>query len=65
MSDFDRFLFWYFVYFVCKVTTTYRMAAGPLFVVVDEDVVPGERAHVEGVERAEEPHQGAARQGEY
>ncbi len=41
------------------------MAAGPLFVVVDEDVVPGERAHVEGVERAEEPHQGAARQGEH
>ncbi len=41
------------------------MAAGPLFVVVDEDVVPGERAHVEGVERAEQPHQGAARQGQH
>jgi hypothetical protein len=38
------------------------MAAGPLLVVVDEHVVPGERAHVEGVERAEEPHHGAAGQ---
>ena len=38
------------------------MAAGPLLVVVYEDVVPGEGAHVEGVEAAEHPHHGTARQ---
>ena len=34
------------------------MTAGPLFVVVDEDVVPGEGAHVERVQRAEHPEEG-------
>ena len=38
------------------------MTAGPLFVVVDEDVVPGEGAHVEGVQRAKDPHERGAKQ---
>ena len=33
------------------------MAAGPLLVVVDEDVVPGDGAHVEGVQRTEHPQE--------
>ena len=37
---------------------SYRVTAGPLFVVVDEDVVPGEGAHVECVQRAEHPKEG-------
>jgi hypothetical protein len=35
---------------------THRMAACPLLIVVDEHVVPGEGAHVECVQGAEEPH---------
>ena len=39
------------------------MAAGPLFIVVDEYVVPGEGAHVEGVECAEDPEEGDEEEG--
>ena len=39
------------------------MAAGPLFIVVDEYVVPGEGAHVEGVEGAEDPEEGEEEEG--
>ena len=39
------------------------MAAGPLFIVVDEYVVPGEGAHVEGVEGAEDPEEGKEEEG--
>ena len=42
---------------------THRMAAGPLFIVVDEYVVPGEGAHVEGVEGAEDPEEGKEEEG--
>ena len=37
---------------------SYRVTAGPLFVVVDEYVVPGEGAHVERVQGAEHPEEG-------
>jgi len=40
-----------------------RMAAGPLFIVVDEYVVPGEGAHVEGVEGAEDPEEWKEEEG--
>jgi hypothetical protein len=36
------------------------MAASSLLVVVNEDVVPGDGPHVEGVQRAEHPDEGAA-----
>ena len=41
----------------------YRMTTGPLFIVVDEDVVPGEGAHVESVECAEDPKEGGEDEG--
>ena len=42
---------------LCYYRNTHRMAAGPLFIVVDEYVVPGEGAHVEGLEGAEDPEE--------
>ena len=42
---------------------TYRVAAGPLFIVVDEYVVPGEGSHVERVEGAEDPEEGEEEEG--
>ena len=39
------------------------MAASPLFIVVDEDVVPGEGAHVEGVKCAEDPEEWKEEEG--
>ena len=42
----------------CSAVITHRVAAGPLFIVVDEYVVPGEGAHVERVQRAEDPEEG-------
>ena len=47
-----------------KNDSGYRVAAGPLLVVVDEDVVPRDGSHVEGVERAEHPQEGRGQQGE-
>ncbi len=41
------------------------MAASSLLVVVNEDVVPGDGPHVEGVQRAEHPDKGAAGQGQH
>ena len=41
-----------------SILVGYRVAAGPLLVVVNEDVVPRDGSHVEGVERAEHPQQG-------
>ena len=42
----------------------YRMAACSLLVVVDEDIVPGDGPHVEGVEGAEQPGPGDYQQGQ-
>ena len=39
------------------------MTACPLLVVVDKDVVPGEGAHVEGIEGAEDPEEGDEEEG--
>ena len=47
-----------------KNDSGYRVAAGSLLVVVDEDVVPRDGSHVEGVERAEHPQEGRGQQGE-
>ena len=38
-----------------RVVCCYRMAACPLLVVVDENIVPCQCSHVEGVQRAEDP----------
>ena len=40
------------------------MAAGPLLVVEYEDVVPGESAKVEGIQRTKDPKEGQAQEGE-
>ena len=36
---------------------TYSVTAGPLLIVIDEDVVPSDRPHVEGIECAEYPEE--------
>ena len=48
---------------LCCNRKTHRVAASPLFIVVDEYVVPGEGAHVEGVEGAEDPEEGKEEEG--
>ena len=48
---------------LCYNRKTHRVTAGPLFIVVDEYVVPGEGAHVEGVEGAEDPEEGDEEEG--